>query len=160
MKRYYSEVSRFTKWTFLISIAIAWISIIPILIGEISTLFFIVAGLVGLFTVLMSSIYFGTYYQIQDEHIIWVTGPFKGKLAIKDITKVKRAKSIWEIDSTIKPILSQSPLLLRYTRFDDFPVSPEEEDEFVNELLIINPKIEMEPEIISASGLREAPGLS
>ena len=144
MKRYYSAVSTFNKWMLIVSVLSVWGSCIPILMGEFDGLFIFISLLVGGFTVFIASIYFNTYYQIQEDKILWVTGPIKGHIEIIKISRLKKAKSIWEIDSLIKPILSNRPLLLRYTKFDDFPVSPQDEKEFIEELLSKNPSIEIE----------------
>lgn len=141
MKRYYSAVSEFNKWMMIASVLIVWVSCIPILMGEIDGLFIFISILVGSFTIFIASVYFNTYYQIKDDKIFWVTGPIKGHLEIAKISQLKKAKSVWEINSLIKPILSNRPLLLRHTKFDDFPVSPAEEQEFIKELLAINPTI-------------------
>ncbi len=128
----------------IISVLSVWGSCIPILMGEFDGLFIFISLLVGGFTVFIASIYFNTYYQIQEDKILWVTGPIKGQIEISKISRLKKAKSIWEIDSLIKPILSNRPLLLRYTKFDDFPVSPQDEKGFIEELLSKNPSIEIE----------------
>ena len=142
MKRYYSAVSEFNKWMMIASVLIVWVSCAPVLMREeIDGLFIFIAILVGGFTIFIASIYFNTYYQIKDDKIFWVTGPIKGQLEIAKISQLKKAKSVWEIDSLIKPILSNRPLLLRYSKFDDFPVSPAEEQEFIQELLAVNPTI-------------------
>ncbi|MEO9484824.1 MAG: PH domain-containing protein [Ekhidna sp.] len=144
MKRYYSAVSDFNKWMLIASILIVWVSCLPILMGEIDGLFIFIVILVSCFTLFMASIYFNTYYQIKDDKVLWVTGPIKGQLEIAKISQLKKVKSAWEINSLIKPILSNRPLLLRYTKFDDFPVSPRDEQEFIEELLTKNPAIIVE----------------
>ena len=147
MKKYYSKIGALSKWTVIGSTVLVWGSGIPVLIGEIDGLFIFIALLVGAYTIFMASIYFNTYYQINGDHLNWVTGPIKGKIKVADITQIKRANSIWEIDSLIKPILHHRPLLLRYTKFDDFPMSPEDEKAFIQELLSVNPSIVLEEAI-------------
>lgn len=141
MKRYYSSVSPFTRWILIGSTLITWVVIIPVLMGEINLAFLLIVGFVGIYTVFMASIYFNTYYRIEEGKVIWVTGPIKGSLEIKEIREIKKADSMWEISSLIKPILSQRPLLLKYNKYDELPVSPVEEQEFITALLEVNAHI-------------------
>ncbi|GAB4245390.1 MAG: hypothetical protein Tsb0034_23850 [Ekhidna sp.] len=156
MNRYYSEVSKLTKWLLWGSLGLTWISLTPVLLGEESTAFWTISLFIGGFTIFIASIYFNTYYTFDHDYLVWVTGPFKGKIKISEIKVVKRARSIWEITSSIKPILSDKPLLLRYSRYDDLPVSPKNERAFLKELLRVNPNIDMRPIKISASDQPEA----
>lgn len=60
------------------------------------------------------------------------------KIDVKTIRKIEHSKSIISA-----PALSRDRLLLIYNKFDDILISPNEKQEFIDELLKINPNIEV-----------------
>ena len=73
-------------------------------------------------------------YKIDGENlIIWKT-----KIDIKTIRKVYRTKN-----PLSSPAMSLDRIAIVYNKFDEVLLSPEERDEFINELLKINPNIEI-----------------
>ena len=94
-------------------------------------------------TALIISIFFNTYYTLDNQYLYWRTGPFNGKIELASITSIKKAKSAREIASMVKPILSTTPLIIRYNKYDDIPVSPGDEKEFLEKIQRHNPEIEI-----------------
>ena len=151
MKRYYSERSSFSKCILISSVIITWVATSPIFMGEVDVLFFVMTIFASVFTIFIASIYHNTYYYFEDENLVWVTGPIRGKIKISEIRRIEKAKSVWDISSAIKPILSQRPLLLYYSKYDELPVSPKEELEFIHTLVTANPEIELNLDLANAS---------
>lgn len=94
-------------------------------------------------TVFLLSVFFYTYYLFKDNHLHWRTGPFKGKVALESIKEISQTKSPLDVSATIKPSLAWKPLLIKYNRFDDLPVSPAEVDSFINELRRLVPGLKV-----------------
>lgn len=84
-----------------------------------------------------------TYYWFDGDKIHWRTGPFRGQLEINEIKKVTRAQSFMDISGVIKPCLTSKPLLLRYGTYEDLPISPKEEAEFIEQLKSLHSELEV-----------------
>ena len=73
-------------------------------------------------------------YKIDGENlVIWKT-----KIDIKTIRKVYRTKN-----PLSSPAMSLDRIAIVYNKFDEVLLSPKERDEFINELLKINPNIDI-----------------
>ncbi|NMH25109.1 PH domain-containing protein [Flavobacterium solisilvae] len=73
-------------------------------------------------------------YKIDGENlVIWKT-----KIDIKTIRKIYRTNN-----PLSSPAMSLDRIAIVYNKFDEVLLSPEERDEFINELLKINPNIEI-----------------
>lgn len=73
-------------------------------------------------------------YKIDGENlVIWKT-----KIDIKTITKIYRTNN-----PLSSPAMSLDRIAIVYNKFDEVLLSPEERNEFINELLKINPNIEI-----------------
>ena len=90
---------------------------------------------------LIVSILTNTHYRFEANNLKWTTGPFSGKIPLNQITRVARANSLFEITGIIKPCLTTRPLLLRYEKYEDLAVSPQDEESFIAELKKWNPEI-------------------
>jgi hypothetical protein len=74
-------------------------------------------------------------YKIEGENlIIWHT-----KIEIKSIRKIYRTNN-----PLSSPALSLDRLAIVYNKFDEILISPKERNEFIDELLKINPSIEIQ----------------
>ena len=80
-----------------------------------------------------------TEYSISGD-MLTVTSGFlvNKKIDVKSIRKIEHSKSILSA-----PALSLDRLLLIYNKYDDILLSPKEKEEFLKELLAINPDIEV-----------------
>lgn len=88
----------------------------------------------------VSSIWFGTFYTLAEDHLEIKVGPwFKKKLPYKRITKVERNHSFISA-----PALSSDRLLLKFNRYDEILISPLDEIEFVSQLKRKNPAIRVD----------------
>ena len=74
-------------------------------------------------------------YKIEVENLmIWYT-----KIEIKSIRKIYRTKN-----SLSSPALSLDRIAIVYNKYDEILISPKERNEFIDELLKINPGIEIQ----------------
>lgn len=94
---------------------------------ELSLIF---AGIV----VLISFLFYTTRYKIEGENVvIWRT-----KIHIHSIRKVYKTRN-----PLSSPALSLDRIAIVYNKFDEVLISPVERDDFIQELLKINPNIEV-----------------
>lgn len=83
-----------------------------------------------------------TKYILKENKIFYNSGPFRGTIAIESIRKIERHSGII-VPVTYKPALDTKGLIIYYNRFDDIYISPKQVDLFLEELLKINPDIEI-----------------
>jgi hypothetical protein len=87
-------------------------------------------------------ILFDTRYVIKDSNLLYRSGPFRGRIDILSIKKIKQ-HSGFNIPVTFKPALNYNGYIITYNNFDDVFVSPKNHTIFIEELLKINGKIEV-----------------
>lgn len=87
---------------------------------------------------LISWIYFGTGYKIENEKLFYRSGFLSGDLEIVTITEVVKGKTLW---SGLKPALAQKGLIIRFNRYDEIYIAPVDNDDLISDLLKINPEI-------------------
>jgi hypothetical protein len=126
--------SKIDWWFGLILVYPIFLSITALLEGEWIGLLGL-AGVVGFILVLSKT----TQYIINENQLIvkstWIVNE---KIDISKITKIEKSNSILS-----SPALSLDRLLVRYNKYDEVLISPKEKIEFINELLKINPNIEI-----------------
>ena len=83
-----------------------------------------------------------TKYILKENKIFYNSGPFRGAIAIDSIKKIERHSGLM-VPVTFKPALNTKGLIIHYNSFDDIYISPNQEDLFIEELLKVNPDIEI-----------------
>ena len=83
-----------------------------------------------------------TKYILKENKIFYNSGPFRGTIAIDSITKITHHSGII-VPVTFKPALNTKGLIIHYNSFDDIYISPNQENLFLEELLKVNPDIEI-----------------
>ena len=126
--------SKIDWWLGLILVYPIFLSITAILKGEWIG-FLGLVGVVGFILILSKT----TQYIINENQLIvkstWIVNE---RIDISKITKIEKSNSILS-----SPALSLDRLLVRYNKYDEVLISPKEKIEFINELLKINPNIEI-----------------
>lgn len=82
--------------------------------------------------------WFGTSYRIDGSHLYFASGPFRGKIALANITQVTCGETMW---AGYRPALARKGIVVRYNRWDEIYISPKDQEAFVAELVARNPKI-------------------
>ena len=141
MKKYTSKVSPWIRVILGSSLAISWAVFVPVYRHASPSSTLIIFILLAAITLFIGHLYFHTYYLLDDEYVYWHSGFFKGKLPIKEIKSIRKAASPLEVHALIKPCLTMKPLLMKYNTYDELPVSPLEEEKFIETLKTINPNI-------------------
>lgn len=126
--------SKIDWWFGLILVYPIFLSITALLEGEWIGLLGL-TGVVGFILILSKT----TQYIINENQlIVKSTSVVNERIDISKITKVEKSNSILS-----SPALSLDRLLVRYNKYDEVLISPKEKKEFIEELLKINPAIEI-----------------
>jgi|TARA_R110000782_G_scaffold270486_1_gene372012 hypothetical protein len=80
-------------------------------------------------------IYFDTSYLLTKEHLIYKSGPIRGKINIADIREVEANKTLYV---GIKPALARKGLIIKYNQYDEIYLSPNTNESFIKKLLELN----------------------
>jgi hypothetical protein len=86
-------------------------------------------------------IWFGTSYTLDKDILTAKSGPQVFKIPVSLISVVRLNQKI--IGGLWKPTLSWNSIQIEYNKFDSVFISPEKQDVFIEELLKINPGIEI-----------------
>ena len=140
MKRYLSSKNTYT-------IAILWAIVICMLVllyigmtKEHVTILPIV--LLSLVIAMILWTLLDTRYVIKQHFLLYRSGPFRGRIDIDKIQKIKYFSGLY-VPVTMKPALDTKGFIITYNNNEDVYVSPMNSDVFLSELLKINPKIEI-----------------
>lgn len=83
-----------------------------------------------------------TRYVIKNSFLFYRSGPFRGRIDINKIDKVQYFSGLYT-QVTMKPALDIKGYIITYNKQEDVYVSPKKSNDFIAELLKINPKIEV-----------------
>lgn len=99
----------------------------------------IVVLILLLSALLLRNCIWGIRYIIDQEQLIIKTGfPYKVKIDIKTIRKIRKSNSILS-----SPAASFDRIEILYNKYDDILISPKDRAAFIADLLEINPNIEI-----------------
>lgn len=83
-----------------------------------------------------------TRYVIKSHFLLYRSGPFRGRINIQKIQKIRYYSGL-NVPVTMKPALDTKGFIISNEELEDVYVSPKNSEEFISELLKINPKIEV-----------------
>ena len=84
-----------------------------------------------------------TRYVIKRHFLLYRSGPFRGRIDIQKIKKIKYFSGLY-VPVTMKPALDTKGFIITYNNIEDVYVSPVHREIFLTELLKINPGIEVD----------------
>ena len=97
--------------------------------------------LINIFIIsLFGWIFFGTHYRLSPEFLKYSCGPFYGKIEISSIQKIVVNETLYV---GLKPATARNGLIIRYNKFDDIYISPDDNETFITEILKFNSEIEI-----------------
>lgn len=99
-------------------------------------------GITALTLGLFVWIFMCTYYTIEKGYLYHRSGPFFGKMKVSSIKKIKY-HSGWYVPVLYRPATAHIGVIITYNKFDDIYFSPKNREEFVKDLLRLNPEIEV-----------------
>jgi energy-coupling factor transporter transmembrane protein EcfT len=140
MKRFLSSKSTFT-YIFLWAIVLFMIVVLYLGIKEngVSIIPIVIVSLVISF---LLWVLLDTRYVIKNHFLLYRSGPIRGRINIEQIQKIKRHSGLY-VPVTLKPALDTKGFIITYNKYDDLFISPIKSDLFLEELMKINPKIEI-----------------
>ena len=83
---------------------------------------------------------FSTRYELKDQKLFYQSGPIKGQIEVERIREIIKGKSLWV---GLKPAIARKGLIIKYDKYDEIYISPDSNDLFVNQILEMNPEIEV-----------------
>lgn len=123
------------------SVGIMIIPLITAFSGDMGLEIFIITLVIIIITALLLWIIFGTRYIITGTHILYNSGPLKGKIEINSIHTIIEGKSLY---IGFRPATAGKGVIIKYGKYDEIYFSPDTNERFIEEVLKINPKIRIE----------------
>ena len=90
--------------------------------------------------ILIFWIYYDTFYKIKKNELIYRSGFLRGKIEILTIKEILKGKTMW---SGIKPALARNGLIIKFNKYDEIYIAPENNNELISDLLKLNSKIKI-----------------
>lgn len=90
--------------------------------------------------ILIFWIYFDTFYKIEKNELIYRSGFLRGKIEITSIKEILKGKTMW---SGIKPALARNGLIIKFNKYDEIYIVPENNDELISDLIKLNSEIKI-----------------
>ena len=88
--------------------------------------------------ILIAWIYFDTFYKIENGKLIYRSGFLRGKIEIQKIREIIKGKTMW---SGKKPALAKKGLIIKFNKYDEIYIAPQNNNEMISDLLKVNPEI-------------------
>lgn len=123
------------------AVALQLIVVIRLIAKEISITSLILSFFSLVIVSLLLWLWFSTFYEIRGNTLFYRSGPIHGSIEVQRIIAIKKNKTLW---SGLKPALSFKGLIIKYNKWDEIYLSPEEKDSFITELVKLNNKIKVE----------------
>lgn len=143
MKIYPSAKHKLTIWLYWFLVVFMLVILVFPILEEGFTLPIILISIFHFaFIIFFITILFNTNYTIQNEELLCKSSVFRSKIQIKNIRKIEHHKGII-VPVTWKLGLSHEGIIITYNKYDDIYISPENKEAFINDLLTINPSIEI-----------------
>lgn len=136
--------SDFSKINFFIPLFPAvLVSLIAFLSGDSIEMVLAPIGiLILLLSVLITVTFFTTYYEIQENLLVVSMFFYKTKIKISEIRTIKYSNSIMKTNF-YKPGFHYRGIEIVYHKYDDIFISPNNRDQFIEQLIEQNPTIEI-----------------
>jgi len=98
--------------------------------------------ILALTTALILWVLLDTRYVIKGNFLLYRSGPFRGRIDITKIQKIKYHSGMF-VPVSMKPALDTKGFIISFNNMDDVFVSPQNSDLFLKEIQKINPKVEV-----------------
>jgi hypothetical protein len=98
--------------------------------------------IVSIVTGFMVWVIFDTRYVIKNDNLYYRSGPIRGRIDIKKITSLKKFSGL-NVPVMLKPALDTKGFIITYNKYDDVFISPKKSEQFIEELMKVNPNIKI-----------------
>lgn len=86
-------------------------------------------------------IYYNTSYSIKTDKLFYQSGVMiKGSIEISSIRQIIKGKTLW---TGTRPALATGGLIIKFKRYEEIYIAPENNEELIADLCTINPSIEV-----------------
>ena len=136
--KFYSKKDWWMTLIIFGTVAMSVAAVIPLFFEDFNVGSVFIFLVIGLTVWLLLDIYFRTYYLVEEDIVRVVSGPFRWKVPISEITSIRATKSILS-----SPALSMDRLELKYGKYKFIIISPEDKGRFVEEILKRNDKVQV-----------------
>jgi hypothetical protein len=133
---YPSEKGKLT----IVVFAGSFLIILSLLMVALSEAKFLAIVLLGAPLLFLSWLWASTYYRVDDAYLYYTSGPFRGKIPVTAIREIVKNKTLWV---GFRPALNTNGLIIRYNKWDEIYISPQQKDAFIRELLKRNEHIQV-----------------
>tara|TARA_B100000768_G_scaffold180868_1_gene201990 strand:- start:10190 stop:10624 length:435 start_codon:yes stop_codon:yes gene_type:complete len=99
-------------------------------------------GIMSSVTILLSwlllSVLLNTHYSVDEDHIWYESGPFKGKVEIQSIREIQLGKSMW---TGLRVATAMNGLIIRHGKYDEVYISPDSNSSFIEKIKQVKPDL-------------------
>ena len=99
-------------------------------------------GIMSSVTILLSwlllSVLLNTNYSVDEDHIWYESGPFKGKVEIQSIREIQVGKSMW---TGLRVATAMNGLIIRHGKYDEVYISPDSNSSFIEKIKQVKPDL-------------------
>lgn len=136
--------SAFSKLNFIIPLIPVSIILFLSVFSEddINLIIFPALGIYVFMVILFIVSFYTTYYEIQKEVLLISMFFYKTKIKISEIRSIKYSNSIIKTNF-YKPGCHHKGIEIMYHKYDDIFISPENKEQFIADLIKLNPHIEI-----------------
>ena len=103
---------------------------------------FLGVGIMSSVTILLSwlllSVLLNTNYSVDEDHIWYESGPFKGKVEIQSIREIQVGKSMW---TGLRVATAMNGLIIRHGKYDEVYISPDSNSSFIEKIKQVKPDL-------------------
>lgn len=89
---------------------------------------------------LMFWLYFGTYYELSNNQLLYRSGPINGKIEISRIREISKGKTLWV---GLKPATAKNGLIVKYDKYNEIYISPKTNESSIEKILELNSEIKI-----------------
>ena len=90
--------------------------------------------------IFLLSLFFGTHYYLDEVVFKYRSGPFFGSIKVKAIKEIVVGKYLWV---GMRPATAFGGLIIKYETFGELYISPQDNEQFINKILELNPNIKI-----------------
>ncbi|HCY46049.1 MAG TPA: hypothetical protein DHU89_05150 [Flavobacteriales bacterium] len=91
----------------------------------------VIATVTGVVSWLLLSVLLSTSYSIDEDHVYYKAGPFKGKVEIQSIREIQVGKSMW---TGLRVATAMNGLIIRHGQYNEVYISPDSNSSFIEKL--------------------------
>ncbi|MEJ6682068.1 MAG: PH domain-containing protein [Flavobacteriales bacterium] len=99
-------------------------------------------GIMSSVTILLSwlllSVLLNTNYSVDEDHIWYESGPFKGKVEIQTIREIQVGKSMW---TGLRVATAMNGLIISHGKYDEVYISPDSNSSFIEKIKQVKPDL-------------------